>query len=170
MRGGVMKYALALAAFTLATALPVQRADALLCVAIIGCTCNVTASDVEFGDINPLAGPQEAIGAISVDCTGVADVAPSVSTRIDAGQWGTFATRKMRNASGDLLNYNLYTTDQETVIWGDGTAGTSTVSMNGGLLSLGHWSTSRDVHGLVAPTPTTKPGNYSDTVVVRIVW
>lgn len=169
MRGGLVRVHIALLAFAALT-LSAPRADALLCVAIVGCSCNVVASDVDFGDVNPLVGTDSAIGTISVDCTGVADVAPSVSTRITAGQWGTFATRKMRSSAGDLLNYNLYTTSQATNIWGDGTGGTSTVSINGGLLSLGHWSASRDVHAVVSPATTTKPGSYSDQVVVRIVW
>ena len=53
-------------------------AQALLCAAIIGCSCDVVASDIVFDNLNPLAGQQNASGMISVDCTNVIDVAPAV--------------------------------------------------------------------------------------------
>ena len=126
-----------------------------------------TSRSAEF---TPLHGQQDAIGQIEVDCTGVVDVAPSVVTSLDDGVWGTYAPRKMRSTTGELLNYNIYTTTQRNVVWGNGTSSTSTVSINGGLLSVGHWRASRTMFARVTPTTGTKPGSYSDTVVVRIVW
>lgn len=145
-------------------------AHALLCTPLLGCSCTVTASDIDFGALTPQAGAQDAVGEISVDCTGVIDLAPSVLTRLDDGQWGTFAPRKMRSGGGDLLDYNIYTTSQHNVVWGNGTGGSSTVTISGGLLSLGHWTASRTMFARVVPLATTEPGAYADTVVVRIEW
>ncbi len=145
-------------------------AHALLCTPILGCTCNVVASDIMFNNLNPLAGQQDASGMVSVDCTNVIDVAPSVIVRIDDGTWGTMSARKVRNAAGETIDYNLYTTNQYNVVWGDLTGGASNITISGGLLSIGHWTASREVFGRVSPTATTKPGDYSDTVVVRIIW
>jgi spore coat protein U-like protein len=145
-------------------------AEALLCTPIIGCTCNVIASDIVFGNLDPLLGQQSASGMINVDCTNVIDVAPEVTVRINDGVWGTMAARKMRSAAGDLLDYNIYTTIQHNVIWGDLTGGASNITVSGGLLSVGHWSASREMFGRVSPTISTKAGTYSDTVVVQIVW
>lgn len=145
-------------------------AHALLCTAIIGCTCNVVASDIAFTNLNPLAGQQGASGMINVDCTNVIDVAPAVIVRIDDGTWGTMTTRKMRNAAGETLDYNIYTTNQYGVIWGDLTGGASNITISGGLLSIGHWTASREMFARASPLRTTKPGDYSDTVVVRIIW
>jgi spore coat protein U-like protein len=165
---GVMKRLLALALmFFAASAAP---AHALLCTAIIGCTCDVVASDIVFDNLNPLAGQQPASGMISVDCANAIDVAPAVIVRIDDGTWGTMAARKMRNAAGEMLDYNIYTTNQYNVIWGDLTGGASNITISGGLLSIGHWTASREMFGRVNPVTTTKPGNYSDTVVVQIIW
>lgn len=164
-----MRHALAALGF-LGAVIAAPEADALLCTPFLGCTCAVTASDITFGEFTPLQGTQDAVGQIEVDCTGVIDVAPSVTTSLDDGQWGTYAPRKMRSASGELLNYNLYTTTQRNVVWGNGTGGSVTVGINGGLLSLGNWSASRTMFARAAPTTATKPGAYSDTVVVRIVW
>lgn len=145
-------------------------AHALLCTAIIGCTCNVVASNITFDNLSPLAGQQNASGMVSVDCTNVIDVAPAVIVRIDDGIWGTMAARKVRNAAGETIDYNIYTTNQYNVIWGDLTGGASNITISGGLLSIGHWTASREMFGRMSPTVTTKPGDYSDTVVVRIIW
>ncbi|MET0182193.1 MAG: spore coat protein U domain-containing protein [Caulobacterales bacterium] len=145
-------------------------ADALLCTPILGCDCTVTASDLDFDAFTPFAGAQNAEGEIQVNCTGVVDVAPSISVRINKGVWGTIPARKMHAASGDLLSYNIYTTSARNVIWGDGTGGSAIVNVSGGLLTLGSWSVSRIVYGRVTPTNVTQPGDYSDQVVVRIDW
>lgn len=169
MRGGLMKRLLFIVAF-IAFFAP-QRAEALLCTPILGCTCTVTASDIDFGDFTPFAGPQDAIGQIEVDCTGVIDVAPSVSTRLDDGLWGNFTARKMRTAiGGNELSYNIYTTSQRNVVLGDGTGGSVTTSISGGIVTLGHWHRSTTMFARATPNVTTRPGDYSDTVVVRIVW
>ena len=88
---------------------------------------------------------------------------------MQSGTWGTINARKMRAGAGDPLDYNIYTSSQHNVIWGNDTSGTAVVA-SGGLLALGHWNVTRTVYGRVAPSPATKPGEYSDTVVVRIDW
>jgi spore coat protein U-like protein len=145
-------------------------ASALLCTPFLGCTCTVTASDIDFDDFTPFAGTQDAEGQIDVHCDNVIDVAPSVVVRVQQGQWGTIASRKMRASGGYLLDYNLYTTAQRNVIWGDGTGGSSTASVSGGLITLGNWSAHRTIFGRASPTSTTRPGDYADRVVVRIDW
>lgn len=150
-------------------AISAPRAEALLCTPVLGCTCSVTASDIVFDAFTPFEGAQDAVGQIEVDCTGVVDVAPAVVTQLDDGEWGSFSLRRMRNQHGDLLGYNLYTTSQHNTIWGSG-GGFPSVTINGGVLTLGHWRVTRTVYARATPTVTTRPGAYSDTVVVRIVW
>lgn len=166
----MIRFALFAVVFSAATFTP-QRAEALLCNPILGCTCSVTASDIDFADFTPFAGAQDAVGEIEVDCTGVIDVAPTILTQLDDGVWGTFATRKMRSAVGNYeLNYNLYTTNQHNIIAGDGTNGTAAIWISGGLITLGRWRRTRSIYARTTPTTATRPGEYSDTVVVRIVW
>jgi len=153
-----------------AMAVPATPAHALLCTPIVGCTCSVSANDIAFTGVNPLAGAQDAQGDVSVDCTGVVDVAPSVTVQINKGTWGTISARKMRDGAARLLDYNIYTGVTHAIVWGDGTSGSSTVSVSGGILTLGHWSASRTMYGQVSPATSTVPGSYTDTVVVRIDW
>lgn len=163
----MIRFALACIAFCVVFA--AKPADALVC-GILGCTCNVSATTLDFNNINPLEGAQEAEGEVTVDCTGLAELFPSILVRMQAGQNGTIAARKMRASSGDLLDYNIYTNDQYGTVWGNGTTGGLPVNVSGGLLALGHWTVNRTVHGVVSPTTATRPGNYSDTVVIRIDW
>lgn len=154
---------LLLAFFAIAT-----PADALVC-GILGCSCSVSATPLDFENISPFAGAQDAEGEVSVDCTGIAELFPSMVVRMQSGTHGTIASRKMRSSAGDLLDYNIYTTTTRNVVWGNGVTG-STVTVSGGLLGLGHWTATRGFFGRVSPTNATKPGAYSDTVIVRIDW
>lgn len=156
---------IALAISWLATAPP---ADALVC-GIFGCVCNVSATTLDFHDINPLSGAQTAEGEVTVDCTGLAELFPSIAVRLQSGLHGTISARKMRSIAGDLLDYNLYTTTQYNTVWGNGTTGVA-APLSGGLLAIGHWTTTRQVYGVVTPTIATKPGSYTDTVILRIDW
>lgn len=146
-----------------------RPADALVC-GVFGCSCNVSATTLDFGNINPLDGAQAAEGEVTVDCTGLAELFPSILVRMQAGAYGTITARKMQSTAGNLLDYNIYTNDQYVTVWGDGTTGGQPVSVSGGVLALGHWTVSRLVNGVVSPTTATQPGDYNDTVVVRIDW
>lgn len=159
---------LLLTCFAFCVVFAAKPADALIC-SLGGCSCNVSATTLAFGNINPLGGAQTAEGEVTVDCTGLAELFPSILVRMQAGLYGTISARKMRSASGDLLDYNLYTTDQYGTIWGNGTTGLP-VNVSGGVLAIGHWTVHRAVNGVVSPTTATRPGAYSDTVVVRIDW
>jgi len=144
-------------------------AGALGCV--LACSCDVVASDIEFGAFNPLlGGTHDAEGEIDIDCTGLLSIGAGVVVQLDDGQWGTFSTRKMRSAAGDLLNYNIYTSAARTSVWGDGTLGSVSLTVAGGLISLGHWSATRGLYGRMNLTPAAKPGEYEDVVVVRVIW
>jgi len=167
MRGGFLMRALWLA--FLVWLLAPAPAHALLCTPLLGCTCTVTAASVDFEAIAPLAGVGDAAGEVSVSCTGVIDIAPSIEVRLGSGQWGGIAQRRMRGPGGALLDYNLYSNTQRTIIWGEGGAAPS-VMVSGGFLNLGAWSATRAIYARVSPQPTTRAGAYADTVTVRIVW
>jgi len=145
-------------------------AGALLCNALLGCTCTVTATDVDFGAFTPLDGEQAAEGEVSIACSGVIDVAPSVVVRLSGGQSGAPNARVLRSDEGYQLNYGIYTTSQHSTVWGNGAGGTSTVTVSGGVLALGHWSAQRTMFAASAPSPTTFPGAYDDLITVRIDW
>lgn len=159
---------LAFAALALMWLAPATSAQALNCLPFVGCSCNVVASDITFDDFSPLnAGAQTAIGEIDVTCGGVLGLGGGVTIEVLQGQWGTYAARKMRSAAGDTIDYNIYTTGAYGQVWG---AGGQAVVVNAGVILLNNWSASRDMFARVIPAPTMKPGDYTDTVVVRVIW
>lgn len=120
----------------------------------------VTTTSVAFGVYNPIsATPTDSLGTISYFCPGA--LAPVIS--INAGGSGTFSPRQMVSAFSDVLGYNLYADAARTIVWGDGTGGTSTVP--------GTTSTkpaTANVYGRIFPGQSVGSGSYSDTLTVTI--
>ncbi|MBL8550609.1 MAG: spore coat protein U domain-containing protein [Hyphomonadaceae bacterium] len=165
-----MRRRLALLAFVAVLAAPSQ-AEALLCTPILGCSCSVSATDMAMTPVQPLAGiAGTGVSDIAVDCTHVIDVLPSLVVKFGAGLNGAIADRRMKNAAGDLLAYNIYTSTAYTTILGDGTGGFAGLTLSGGLLSLGHWTATGAAYGRAPAVPSAKPGDYTDTITVRIDW
>ncbi len=91
-------------------------------------TCTITASDVAFGSIDPLAGTEVDVSAnIQIDCSEIVpallDPTVGVCIYLDEGDGGSDGSvfRHMRQGS-DILPYNLYKDAARTTIWGSDTA------------------------------------------------
>ncbi len=91
-------------------------------------TCTISASDVAFGSIDPLAGTEVDVSAnIQIDCSETVpvllDSTVGVCIYLDAGDGGSDGTvyRHMLQGS-DILPYNLYKDAGRTNIWGSDTA------------------------------------------------
>jgi spore coat protein U-like protein len=128
----------------------------------ISSACSVTASALNFGSYSAVnASPADATSTISVYCT----TGTSYTARFDVGSGGgTFATRTLL-AGSDTLNYNLYTTAGRTVILGDGTASTQSVSGNGaGLLT----ASTHTVYGRMPVGQDGPPGTYQSTITLTV--
>jgi spore coat protein U-like protein len=88
--------------------------------------CTAAPTTHAFGaydTINPTAGTS----SITVTCTHNGQAHTFNYTIALSSGSGSYATRQMAGA-GDTLNFNHYTTLAHTTVWGDGTAGTATVS------------------------------------------
>ncbi|MBN4076702.1 spore coat protein U domain-containing protein [Mariprofundus ferrooxydans] len=99
-------------------------------------------------------------GSVTTVCTGLPAVT-TVQVYMDAGQQlpANFAARKMKSQSGQRLSYNLYTDAAHTQIWGDGTPGTL---IQQGLNLI--------IYGQMTAGQSPAPGNYTDSVLVTVVW
>jgi spore coat protein U domain-containing protein, fimbrial subunit CupE1/2/3/6 len=83
-----------------------------------------------------------------------------------SGGSGGFNPRQMRRAgASDLLGYNLYTTASMSTVWGDGSAGTSTVFLS--KVNRNHPVTT-SVYGRIPPGQNVSVGSYADTLTVTI--
>ncbi len=136
--------------------------------------CAVSTTPVTFGVYDVLSSsPLVSNGSVTVDCSvGAAPPNPPVDVLITIGQSpnsGGFNPRKMKNAAGpDLLNYNLYTSSTMTSIWGDGTGGTSTVTLRSVNKNIPPIVTT--VYGRILADQNVSAGSYSDTLIVTITW
>jgi spore coat protein U-like protein len=109
-------------------------------------TCGVAATNLAFGSYQPLSGlPSTSTATITVTCNpGLIALLVSYTIQIGAGTGGSFAARSMGGTS-TRLGYQLYRDALDTQIWGDGTAGTFSVT-DGYLL------------GVLLPITRTYPG------------
>lgn len=132
------------------------------------CSCTTSTSSLAFGTYSPVsASPTDASALVSIDCTGVVSLFGVVEVRASAGSSGSALNRTMAR-SGSTLRYNLYANSARTLILGDGSGGTSTLtsSLNGLLF----FSTTVPVYGRIPAQQWVQSGTYSDTVVITVTY
>lgn len=137
-------------------------------------TCTISASDVAFGSIDPLAGSEVDVSAnIQIDCSETVavllDNTVGVCIYLDEGDGGSDGTvyRHMRQGS-EILPFNLYKDAARTNIWGSETAFPAAgaqrviVTLSGLLPSTG--SLTVPVYGRVPAAVSDRPvGAYLST-------
>ncbi|MGE3930628.1 MAG: spore coat protein U domain-containing protein [Hyphomonadaceae bacterium] len=144
-------------------------ADALVCQLIGGCSCTVSATDMAFGNVTPGV-EAGATADVSIHCTGLAELFPSIGAKIGPGAHGALAARKMQSAGGAQLTYNIYDAPASSTILGEGAGGYPMLTLSGGILGLGQWQVTGHLYGRMTPPLDAQAGAYSDTVTVRIDW
>jgi spore coat protein U-like protein len=132
-----------------------------------GSICTVTPlGSINFGNYDVFSTvPVDSTGTIQILC----DVtAPHVVISIGPSQnSGRFNPRQMKHlSSSHLLSYNLYTDAGRTVIWGDGTGGTSTVTQK----ATKNTPLNITLFGRIPPGQDAYAGSYGETVTVTIIW
>ncbi|MFF7056737.1 spore coat protein U domain-containing protein [Achromobacter spanius] len=121
--------------------------------------CTISAAPLNFGAVADFKTARTANSALSVRCTNN----DAYRIRLNGGQNGTVAQRYMRSNNGRLVRYELHTTAQRTVPWGDGTLGTAFVTGTG----TGN-PQQVQVYGRVPAQTAPQPGQYSDVVTATI--
>lgn len=126
-------------------------------------TCTVSATPVAFGVYPPFSGtPTTSTGTTTVHCVaGAANIVIALST----GGGGAYANRRMSNGASNLT-YQLYSDAAHTMIWGNGTAGTVTVSAH--VPSNG--TQNNTVYGQIPALQGVRPGAYTDTITVTVTY
>jgi spore coat protein U-like protein len=132
-----------------------------------GETCNVGTTGVSFGvyDVFSSGNNDAAGGNIRVSCEGLESVGVSYNILLSTGG-GSYASRSMSSGSNHL-NYNLYTTSGYSIVWGDGTGGTETVS-GSFPPSIGSAARDHTVYGRIPAQQNAYVGIYSDTITVTV--
>jgi len=130
--------------------------------------CGVTTTPVRFTNYDVFSpSPANSTGTINVSCNNPASKPIPVTIAISSGAAGSFNPRQMKAAAGaERLNYYLFTDPSRTVIWGDGTGGTSIVTNL--VTKQATWIAT--VFGTVPPRQNLSAGSYSDTLTVTVLW
>lgn len=122
--------------------------------------CNVSSSGVSFGNYDVFAiNPTDNVGTLTVNCS----VETSYTLKLDQGNSGNFSERKMSNGT-DFLIYNIYSDAARNSIWGDGTDNSVTIS--GQTEATGQ----HPLYGRIFAGQNVSVGNYSDTIIITIVF
>ena len=120
--------------------------------------CDVSSPGVNFGNYDPLSSSAtDGVGNINVSC----DAEVSFTITLSSGM-ASYAERHMI-AGANVLAYNLYVDAARVMVWGDGTAGTSTVSATATIAD-------RTVYGRLPPRQSVPAGSYIDTITVTITY
>ncbi|HXE80604.1 MAG TPA: spore coat U domain-containing protein [Vicinamibacterales bacterium] len=135
----------------------------VLSAARLEAACTVSATGVSFGSYDILSPtPDDSTGSIVILCSpGDKNIQVSLST----GSSGTYTARTLVNGS-DVLLYNLYSDAARTVVWGDGTGGTS-------VLLIPNWTGGRKpktyvIYGRMPAQQNAAAGTYADSIVVTV--
>lgn len=121
-------------------------------------SCDIDPQGVSFGAYDPTDGDDlDGVGNIGIDC----DAVVSFTISLSAGA-GSFSSRTM-TGGGDPLAYNLFTSAQRIVVWGDDTGGTATVSATAQNADI-------PVHGTVTARQNVSPGAYGDTLIITVTY
>jgi len=127
-----------------------------------GAACTISTTPISFGLYDPLgAGPSDSIGTVTYRC-GAID--RNVSIQIGPGGAGGFNPRQLSKGV-ERLDYNLYRNAARSVVWGDGTGGTS-------FYFIGNPPNNRDVvltvYARLPGGQDISAGSYSDAVSVVV--
>ncbi len=154
------------AAGLLATAAATHAATATGTFAVsasVNANCNVTATALGFGTVDPLNSQTDATSTVTVKCTKNTAYTVGLDAGTTAGS--TVGQRLLANGS-DTMQYNLYTTSGRTTVWGN--AAGSWQSGTGAGLGTANTLT---VYGRVAAGQADLAvGNFSDTITVTVTY
>lgn len=137
------------------------------------CLCSLVATTpVAFANYDPgVFTATDVVGQLTLSCT-VVSVSSTIAyeIRLGRGTANSYAPRRMSGPAGSGLNYNLYTTAARTIVWGDGTGGSSVVSGSGTVLLVGGLARTHSVFGRVPARQFVQAGAYTDLIVVTVAF
>jgi spore coat protein U-like protein len=138
-----------------------------LCAVSAHAACNVSAGPLSFGPYDPLSPlGSTTSGVITVSCNQAPPPIVTIQISPSAVSGGFFPRRMQRASGSDLLDYNLYLDPGVTVVWGDGTAGTSTQSKR--VTKNKPWNVT--IYGRMPGLQNVTPGNYGDSIGISIIF
>lgn len=123
-------------------------------------TVSVGFGAYESGDSKPV----DSTGSFAFECdeVGTNDL---VAIEISRSRSGSFQPRAMTGPSPSF-EYNLYLDAARTVVWGDGSAGTSVYRVR----PVSGRAVSVPIYGRIPPRQNVRAGRYSDVVIITLMF
>lgn len=148
-------------------ALAAQQSDSMTVSITIQNVCTVAANDMNFGTHADLSTARTASTTVSVACSGNGPI--QVSLNAGTGGASTYTTRQMADASGNTINFNLYTqANGAGSVIGDGTG--STVLLANTTATGNNTADSFTVHGYVPVQAGKAGGTYSSNLQATVTY
>jgi spore coat protein U-like protein len=123
--------------------------------------CSLSATGVAFGAYDVFApAPTDSTGTVVLDCD---PNEKDITITLSPGT-GTYASRTLRQGA-ETLGYNLYLDAARTTVWGDGSAGTSTVFIKN---PRPNRPTEVTIFGRIPAAQDVSVGAYADTIIVTV--
>jgi spore coat protein U-like protein len=122
-----------------------------------------SASPVSFGvyDIFSTMPNNNGVGSLTIDCKGAGNDNFEVS--LSTGQSHSYAMRVMRSGS-NRLNYNLYTSADRSVVWGNGRGSSQAMTVRK------NKATTLSVFGQIPAGQDAAVGTYTDPIVATVTF
>jgi spore coat protein U-like protein len=124
--------------------------------------CNVSATNLNFGNQNDLSANRDQTSMVTIRCTNTIPYNIGLGAGMGAG--ATVAVRKMTSAASNTINYSLYRNAARSLVWGE-TIGTNTLAGTGSGANQ-----SQTVYGRIPVQALPNPGTYSDTIVLTVTY
>jgi spore coat protein U-like protein len=130
--------------------------------------CRISTTPVNFGVYDVFSrSVLDSTGTITVICNNPQQKPITITVTLNAGGSGSFNPRQMRASGGtDRLNYYLFSDPSRTIIWGDGTGGSSYVT--GVVTRYGAFNAL--VYGRIPAGQNVSLGNYGDVLTATVNW
>jgi spore coat protein U-like protein len=130
-------------------------------------TCLISATSLIFPAYVPAAGTITATSTISLRCTNGVQYGVGLSA---GGTSGTSYAQRLLADGAHTLQYNIYTSNAYSSVWGDGSGSTQIVTGNAAGFAAPITLTA---YGEIPDSATNQaaiPGTYSDTIVVVLTY
>jgi spore coat protein U-like protein len=137
--------------------------------ATVAANCLASATALNFGTYTPAAGNVISNTTVSVRCT--RNTAFTVALNGGSTTGGTISQRLLTDGSGNSLQYNLYRDAAFTLLFGDGTTGTTAGGTGNGMAPASAVAVS--VYGQLPDTATNQSspaGTYTDVINVTVTY
>jgi len=142
-----------------------QKADA----SCFPCGCTVNGDSLTFGNYSPATPTALKVSATpSITCSALLSIAGTAIVSLSTGNSGTFTQRKMLGPSSSPLGYNVFTDSSDQHVFGDGTGGSKTVTVDLGIILLCPSTVNIPIYGVIPAGYSARSGAYSDSLTMTV--